>query len=233
MRSRGFLVIACLVTGPVLAEPILYTFDVTDGYLRIYPQAPCYEEVPLAGTFSLMIQDDDGHLGESDWAWPEDAHLTNTEEAALSIAGLATAHVYPGSARLLDFDLDPNAGAAHLGAGGTGVAEADAFLSATAVVTGVIEDTFSMDFWAGEPLPVGLTFTTSVTGSDTLVARLHGSIPYVLGIPDFGMTVTLDFVINVEGTAHVVPDPALGGLTVLGLAGAGAWLRRRRDARRG
>ena len=53
-------------------------------------------------------------------------------------------------------------------------------------------------------------------------------VGYAVGIPDISMTITLDLIFSVEGTAHVVPDPALGGLTALGLGGAGAWLRRRR-----
>ena len=64
--------------------------------------------------------------------------------------------------------------------------------------------------------------------SDVMAANIGLSFPYEIGIAELSITLTLDLIVDVTGTAHVVPDPALGGLTALGLGGAGAWLRRRR-----
>jgi MYXO-CTERM domain-containing protein len=100
-------------------------------------------------------------------------------------------------------------------------------VEATVFVTGLTTTTFSTKTWAKSLLPFMFGITTSVTRSEIAMAHLSGVFGYQVGISDIGLTITLDLIVNVEGTAHVVPDPALGGLTAMGLAGAGAWLRRR------
>jgi MYXO-CTERM domain-containing protein len=74
-----------------------------------------------------------------------------------------------------------------------------------------------------------VAITTSANVSDIATASIAINFPYEIGIADISITLTLDLIVNVTGTAHVAPDPALGGLTALGLGGAGAWLRRRRS----
>jgi hypothetical protein len=111
--------------------------------------------------------------------------------------------------------------------GGVQVAPTDVYVEATVLVTGAMTTTYSTKTWAGMLLPFNFLITTSVMRSDIVTAGLSGTFFYVVPIPEISMTISLDLIVNVEGTAHVVPDPALGGLTAMGLAGAGVWLRRR------
>jgi hypothetical protein len=105
---------------------------------------------------------------------------------------------------------------------------ADLYYEASVFVTGLTTTTFSEKFWAKTLLPWQMYFSTSVGASHTVTAGLFGTSGYEVGISDIGLTITLDLILDVEGTAHVVPDPALGGLIVLGIGGAGAWFRSRR-----
>jgi MYXO-CTERM domain-containing protein len=180
----------------------------------------------MAGTFAVTIDQSNGHIGESDTLILEDSLLTNTTRMALNIAGIATVHLLEGNARFLDFASD---GAGHIGAGGLAVANADTYLEAALLVSGAYTTTWSTAAWAGTLLPFEMNFATSATASDVFTATLAGTFAWSLYDPALGLTLTHDLIIDVEGTAHVVPDPGLGGLTALGLGGAGAWLRRRRS----
>jgi hypothetical protein len=95
-------------------------------------------------------------------------------------------------------------------------------------VTGLTTTTFSTKTWAHTHFPFYAKFTTSAPQSEVVNAWLFGTYGYMIGISDIGLTVTLDMILDIQGTAHAAPDPALGGLAALGLGGAGAWLRRRR-----
>jgi len=149
---------------------------------------------------------------------------TNVGDLKLSLGGVATAAILDASVRFLDFAGDVG----HIGPGGVAIVNSDIYVEVTAVVSGAFNTTFSTKTWAGMPLPFELSFNTSAMRSDVLTGGLSLAFPYVIGVAELGMTLTLDLIVDVVGTAHVVPDPAFGGLTALGLGAAGAWLRRRR-----
>jgi hypothetical protein len=207
-----------------MAGTVVYTFDVTAANIALELIGAGSTESAMGGTFELIVDQSDGHIGESDMVTLGDAYLANTAYMALGIGGIATANVRVNSAIISDF-MQPVP--AHIGPGGVAVIETDAYLEATVIVTGVFTTTFQTATNAGELLPVVLTITTSVGQSDTAIAVIGFTFGYEVGIPDISMTITLDLVMSVEGTAHV-PDPSLGGLTALGLAGAGFWMRKRR-----
>jgi hypothetical protein len=209
-----------------MASPVDYTFDVTAGQLTLEIVGVGSTATGMSGTFGMTLYQSDGHIGESDSFVLGAAALTNTDHAKLSIAGLATANVLPGSAQFLEF-IQPDA--SHIGAGGVSTVMTDAFLNATVLVSGALKTTFLTSTNAGILLPLDVAITTSANVSDIATASIAINFPYEIGIADISITLTLDLIVNVTGTAHVAPDPALGGLTALGLGGAGAWLRRRRS----
>ena len=225
MRLIGVLGVLCFAAAPAVAGPVTYTFDVTAGSMILALEGAGSTHTGMAGDFVVTIYQSDCHIGESDTFILDGCFLYNTDQAALSIAGLATANIQVMSARLTDF-MQPDPG--HIGPGGMGLAMTDAYLEATVLVTGAFSTTFETATSAGILLPLDMIITTSAYRSDIIVAGLNLVFGYAVGIPDISMTITLDLIFMVEGTAHVVPDPALGGLTALGLGGAGAWLRRRR-----
>jgi hypothetical protein len=180
----------------------------------------------LAGTWSTVIYQSNGHIGASDTfvLGGAGASLVNTGTMKLSLAGLATATLNVQSARFLDFAAQPG----HIAGGMVpSLAPTDVYVEATVFVTGLTTTTFSTKTWAKTLLPFLAMFQTSAHESDIVLAAVGGTFGYEVGISDIGLTITLDLIVNIEGTAHAVPDPALGGLTAMGLAGAGAWLRRR------
>jgi hypothetical protein len=209
-----------------MASPVDYTFDVTGGSLTLEIQGLGSTSTGMTGTFSMTLYQSDAHIGESDSFVLGAAGLTNTQWASLSLGGIATANVLPGSAQFLEF-IQPEA--SHIGAGGVAGVMTDAFLQASVLVTGSLKTTFLTATQAGILLPLDVTITTSANASDIATATIGINFPYEIGVSDVSLTLTLDLIVNVTGTAHVVPDPALGGLTALGLGGAGAWLRRRRS----
>lgn len=224
MRLLGIVGALCFLAAPVLAGPVVYTFNTTAGTVQMNIAGQGSTGGSLAGTFGVVIYQSDCHISASDTFLLGHAGLTNTTTMKLSLAGLATASLNVNSARFLDFAMP---GPGHIPPGGVGLAPTDVYVEATVFVTGLTTTTFSTKTWAGQILPFNFTITTSVTRSEIAHAGLSGTFGYEVGISDIALTVTLDLVVNVEGTAHVVPDPALGGLTAMGLAGAGAWLRRR------
>jgi MYXO-CTERM domain-containing protein len=209
-----------------MASPVVYDFDVTAGSISLQIIGQGSTNTSMGGTFGITIYQSDAHIGESDTFVLGVSGLTNTGTAALNLLGLATATLLPGGARVLEF-IQPDPG--HIGPGGVAHIMTDAYLEATVLITGAFTTTFDTSTQAGILLPVDVGITTSVMESDIVTATIGISFPYAVGIPDFNTTITLDLIVQVTGTAHVVPDPALGGLTALGLGGAGAWLRRRRS----
>lgn len=225
MKLTGILGVLCLVAAPVMGGPVTYTFNSTSGGVVLNLAGQGSTSSGMAGTFALTLSE--GHIGVSDMFYLENAALTNTGTLKLGLAGLATATLNAGSARFLDFapvgeshitgDMVPNP------------VTTDVYLEVTAFVTGLLNTTFTEKLWAETLLPFTMAISTSGVQSDIVTAALAGTFGYAIGVPDISMTLTLDLIVNIEGTAHVVPDPALGGLTALGLGGAGAWLRRRRS----
>ncbi len=177
----------------------------------------------LEGTFSVVFPPDGGGIGESDTFTLGDCYLTNTDMMQLALGGLATVAAQPGSIRFLDF---AQSGPGHIGPGGSAQVDTDVYVEATFGLTGSTTTTFTTATWAGQLLPFDLSFTTTVTQSDTMIATLSGTFSYEIGLAGQSQTITLDLILSAEGTAHVVPDPGLGGLVALGVGAAGAWLRR-------
>ena len=225
MRLACALGVLCLVAAPAMAGPVTYTFDVAAGGIVFQEVNLGSTSAGIAGSFAITIYQSDCHIGESDTFILENASLTNTGDLKLNVGGLATASVLASSARFVDF---APVGPVHIGPGGIATTEADIYVEVTAVVSGAFNTTFSTKTWAGIPLPFELIFNTSAMRSDVMSVNLGLAFPYEIGVPDLSLTLTLDLIVDVLGTAHVVPDPAFGGLTALGLGAAGAWLRRRR-----
>jgi hypothetical protein len=224
MRLIGVLGVLCFAAAPVLGGPVAYTFDVVAGGVDLNSSIGSTSS-GMDGTFAVTIYQSDCHIGESDTFILENAYLYNTDTLQLVLAGVATASLHMNSARFMDFaPAEPG----HIGPGGQSVVPTDVYVEVTAIVTGAFNTTFDTATWAGTLLPFDVGITTSVERSDVVTASLALFFPYEIGIPDISQTITLDLIVDVVGTAHVVPDPALGGLTALGLGGAGAWLRRRR-----
>lgn len=220
MRFAISMLVCCLATSAVLADATTYTFDATSGSVAASIEGVGSTSSSLDGTFTVTIYASDGHIGESDTFLLEDASLANTELMLLGFAGLIRANLDPGNIRVLDFLPGTPS---HIGPAGLGSATSDVYLEATAYITGEFVTTFRIAAWAGELLNIVAAFSTSVTASDVLTSRLDFTYAY-----DLGMSLSLDLIFSVEGTAHVVPDPSFGGLTALGMAGAAAWLRKRR-----
>jgi len=202
-----------------MGAPVTYTFNSTAGGVVLNLAGQGSTSGGMAGTFAITIDDVAGTF------LLENAGISNTSTLKLSLAGLATATLNSVSARFLDF---APAGAGTI-TGGPVVSPTDVYLEVTAFVTGLLTTTLQTQIWANSLLP----FTLSINGlggsSSIITAALGGTFGYQIGVTDVSLTLTLDLILNIEGTAHVVPDPALGGLTALGLGGAGAWLRRRRS----
>jgi hypothetical protein len=227
MKLTGILGVLCLVAAPVMGGPVTYTFNSTSGSVVLNVEGQGSTSSGMAGTFAITIFQSNGHIGASDTFILEDAALKNTGTMKLGLAGLATATLNANSARFLDF---APAGPSHItGDMVPNPVTTDVYLEVTAFVTGLTTTTFVEKLWAETLLPFTMAISTSGKESDVVTAALSGTFGYAIGVSDISLTITLDLIVNIEGTAHAVPDPALGGLTALGLGGAGAWLRRRRS----
>jgi hypothetical protein len=222
MRSLGIVAVFCVAGAPVAAAPVLYTFSVTSGNVlwNAAPGSPGGSTVGgLGGTFAVTV-DDGTHIGAGDAFLLENGNLVNTSTLKLCLDGLSTATMTPGSLRFLDFA--PSGPGQIPPGGGPTAGETDVYFEAMPYITGLTDTPFTTRTWAKSLLPFDLSFTTSVSGSQIVTAHLN---LLQVRIEDIG--ILGDLAVSVEGTAHVVPDPALGGLTVLAMVGAGAWLRRR------
>lgn len=231
MRLMGILGVLCLIAAPTFGSAVTYTFNLTSGNVVLNIAGQGSTGSGLTGSFEVAINQSNGHIGASDAFELTGAALTNTSTMKLSLAGLATATLKPGGARFLDF-AGVSGGAPVPGhiAGNLvpNLANTDVYVEADVFVTGLTTTTFSTKTWAKSLLPFTFAVSTSGAESSIAIGQIAGTFGYEVGIPDIALTITLDLIVNIEGTAHVVPDPALGGLTALGLGGAGAWLRRRR-----
>jgi len=223
----------CFAVTPVIGNVVNFEFDIVAGSLTVDVSpdgvaTPDPVTVNMAGTFGVTIYASDGHIGESDTFVLTQSDMYNTETVELTLMGLATVNIYPGSAAFLDFaPVAPG----HLGPGGVGAISTDAYLEALVIVTGLLDTPLDTRTWAGVPLDFGVIITTSARMSDTVVVNIHGTFGYEIGVTAITQTLTLDLIVDVTGTAHYPPEPALGGLCALGVAGAGSWLRRRRQSR--
>jgi len=235
MRTIVALGVLSVAVVPALGDAVLYTFDVTSGTATVdmSPDGvmiPDPVTVSQDGTFAITIYQSNGHIGESDTFMLEDCDIYNTDALSVAVLDLMTANLQPSSGHLLDFaPLAPG----HIGPGGQGVVSADVRMDFFVIITGLIDEWWQTVVWAGQPGDFLLTLTTSGIQSDVLEASLHGTYAYTLPMTTTAgkQTMTLDITIDIVGTAHVVPDPALGGLTALGLGIAGVWLRRRPEKR--
>jgi len=221
----------CLFAAPALGEGVDYTFEVVSGTMTVDMNpdgqaTPDAVTVWAAGTFGMTIyQQSEAHVGASDTFVLGAADIYNAQEVEMSYGGISTSHIGVGSARVRDF---APARPGHIGPGGAAAIETDVYADIVLIYTGVMNTTMDTGAWSEEMLTFPLTITTSVQGSDTLTVNLGATYVYWIGFSAITQTLTLDLRIDIVGTAHVVPDPALGGLTALGIGGAAVWLRRRR-----
>ncbi len=235
MRVIVALGVLSVAAVPALGDAVMYTFDVTSGTATVdmSPDGvmiPDPVTVSQDGTFAITIYQSNGHIGESDTFVLEDCDLYNTDTLSVAVLDLMTANLQPSSGHLLDFaPVAPG----HIGPGGQGVVTADVYMDFFVIITGLIDEWWQTRVWADQPGDFLVTLTTSGIQSDVLEASLHGTYAYELWMSTTAgkQTITLDIAIDIVGTAHVVPDPALGGLTALGLGIAGVWLRRRPEKR--
>ena len=222
--------VLCLAATPVMGAAMDIDFDIVAGSLTVDTSpdgiaSPDPVTVNMDGTFGMTIYASDGHIGESDTFILTTSGMNNSETIEISLMGLATASLGPGAASFQDFaPVAPG----HIGPGGVGVITTDAYVEIVAIVSGLLNTTLDTKMWAGTPLPFIVTISTSGRYTDTVTVNIHGTFGFEIGVTAITQTLTLDLIVDVIGTAHVVPDPALGGFTALGLAGAGAWLRHRR-----
>ncbi len=223
----------CVVAAPVLGDGVDYTFEIVAGTMTadISPDgiaSPDPATVWAGGTFGMTIyQQNESHVGASDTFVLGAADIYNTQQVELSLMGLSTAYIAAGSARFRDFaPTRPG----HIESGGPAAIETDVYAHLVLLFTGLMDSTMDTRRWSREgALMFPLTISTSVQGSDVLAVNLGATYVCWYGNDEMTQTLTLDFRVDIVGTAHVAPDPALGGLTMLGIGGAAVWLRRRRQ----
>jgi hypothetical protein len=233
MRWISFFGVLCFVVAPAFGDACEYTFDVDPGNssVEVTIQGEGATVTGLDGTFCATIYASDGHIGSSDTFVLCGANIYNTSKGEISVlGGLLTASVDVGDLVLFAFDPNYPSGGIHIGEGGEFSDSSGAHFSAHVIVVvwGLINTTISTSI-TSEVAHVSGTITTSAEASDTIFLNLNAtatSIP--IEITALNTTLFLDLDVQIEGTAHASPDPALGGMIALGLGGAGTWLRRRR-----
>jgi hypothetical protein len=204
-------------------------FDVTGGSMSVTigPAGagnPATVSSPIAGTFDVSFGGAT-HIGDSTMVSVDDIDIANTNQMATVLIGVATATLKIGSVRFTDFDTTA---AGHL-MGGVANPAGSGYLEVTVFVTGEMYTTYSTGAWGAAPLTtVTVIPPSSAMASDIITVTVATGYVWEIGITSLEATLTMDFVVTMEGTAHV-PEPALGSLVALGLGGAGAWLRRRRS----
>ncbi len=222
-----------LLCCAVQAEPITYTFDVTGGTIGLgfRPSSSVTPNPVLsdaAGTFSLSIDQGGDGVEEGDGVALGLSYVHSTKILEWELPGLITATLPAGNLRLLDFDQSDAATIASDGsatANGLALAEIEGFTTSLPVGT-----PFTTVVWS-DPGQMNLLFSIPASVSETLTVALQGTFPFITmsgGYDDIHMTITWDLILDIVGTAHVVPDPSLTGILTLGLVGAGGWLRSRR-----
>ncbi len=234
IRSVSALGVLCLAVAPSLGDPVEYTFDIIspDTDIGLSIQGSGSTIMSVNGQLTATIYQSDGHIGSSDTLLLTDMGLVNTERGVIDdfIPGALTANIPYATMWLLGFIEDAN-DPAHIGEGGTFTAHAGAYVSLTLKLTGLFTTTLSTGVMSEGPLEIDGTITTSGETSDTIAMTIDfsfTSIPVVW--TQLSTTFYVDLDVHVEATAHHAPDPTLGGMIVLGLGGAGTWLRRRRRA---
>ncbi len=234
MRPIGVLGVMCLAIVPAFGSAVDYTFDVysAGSDIVLIVQGEGSTTMSTDGTFTVCVNQSDGHIGSSDIILLKGLDISNTEIGAVdAILGLITANIDQGDIRLTDFIEDANYTPAHIGEGGTFSTNAGVAAEVTVFLTGILSTTVTATTSGGNPLEIDGTITTSAETSETVVVTLDfvvSSIPVVFTLLGQSFTLLVDLDVQLEGTAHHAPDPSLGGLIALGLAGAGTWLRRRR-----
>ncbi len=231
MRAALALGVLSVATAPALGDAVTYTFDVISGFATVdmspdSTMSPDPATVAQDGTFAITVYQSNGHIGESDTFLLEDCDIYNPEVFRAGLNGLVTVNLKPSSGRLLDFaPLAPG----HIGSGGQGIISTDVYMDAFVILTGYVDEWVTTSTWAGEPSDFLVTFTTSVNQSDVLEASVHGTFGWEIWTSTASgiLTISFDITVDILGTAHAVPDAALGGLTTLGIGLAAVWLRRR------
>jgi hypothetical protein len=237
MQRLWVLPVAVMMASPAVASQSTYLFNVTSGafVIDVSPDnfvAPEPATIPVAGTFSVTITDNDGHLGAGDTFTLGAANLYNSEQKVVHFVNWAgTATFAVGSTKINNFNC-PVPGV--IGQGGIGTIVPDVHVVSNFTVAGctgpyvilngfwpyaswqdVDVQTFHLNFDIRDGVPVGVT--------------LDGLFNYTynyLGL-DFG---SFGHSVQVEGV--LVPEPSSVGLAMLVSAGLVAWSRRRRSARR-
>jgi hypothetical protein len=203
-------------------------FDVTSGSVTmvIGPPGvgnPQTVSSPVTGTFDLGLPP--GHIGDSTSVTLDDVDIQNTAAMKTVLIAVATADIGVGSMKFTDFTTNVPG---HL-MGGVANPVGSGYMEVTVLVIGEMYTTFSTSILGSSPLTtVTMAASQTVALSETIAAGVSFGYTWEIGISSLSATLTMDFVIALEGTAHV-PEPALGSLVALGLGGAGAWLRRRRS----
>jgi hypothetical protein len=214
----------------------VYTFYLDPNYSRSYIGITITDEgstdMDLGGALCATIYASDGHIGSSDtFTLGPCCAIANTTAGKIEgILGLLTANVGVGDLQLIGFCPNEPPIAIHIGEGGEFSDSSGAHVSAYAkvVVTGIFTTTATTTI-TSEVVHISGTITTSGEESDTILLNLNvfASSIWVF-IPAISQSVHLVLDAHIEATAHMTPDPTLGGLIALGLGGAGTWLRRRR-----
>ncbi len=240
MRWISVLGVLCFAVVPAFGHVVEYTFNLDPNYSRSYIEVTIQGEgstdMDLAGSFCATINQSDGHIGSSDTfalgcATGSGANITNTTGGEIDVlGGFLTASVGAGDLRLVAFDANYPTGGIHIGEGGEFSHSSGAHIEAsvTVVVYGLINTTITTAI-ASEVVAISGTISTSVYESDTILLNINAlAADLPIEVTELATTFYLDLEVHLEGTAHMTPDPVLGGLIALGLGGAGTWLRRRR-----
>ncbi len=236
MRWIGVFGFLCLAVVPALGSAVDYTFDVisSNSDIVLTSQAGGSTTMSTDGTFTVCVNQSDGHIGVSDILLLKGLDIANAEGGELGfLSSLITASIDVGSLRLTDFVEDANYTPAHIGEGGTFSTQAGVAAELSLVLSGIVTGTVTGATTGGVPVEIDGTITTSAEHSDTITMTLDftvSSIPVSFQLLMGTTTIYMDLDVHLEGTAHQTPDPMLGGLIALGLGGAGTWLRRRRGA---
>ncbi len=247
MRWFAVLAVLLLIGAALMAEPTTYTFTVTSGTVDLSitmnddPNELTTSDT-LSGTFTLIVDHGDAGIEEGDLFELETATLTNDGEMSLSIVGLVTATVQPGSARFLDFDWG-NDDQGTVDANGVGLINTESYVEATLIVTGVIETTFSSSLWS-ESMPWTVVFnpppvqrlTLNVNNpawgsveaegeAASLTATLAGTNHLEAYIEELSGTLKANIAADIEGEAPWSPNapyyPKGGEVTLQAQATAG------------
>jgi hypothetical protein len=233
MKQISFFVIAALAAVPALAGQATYTFNVTTGafVLDVAPNnfvTPDPVNVPVGGSFSVTITDNDGQLGPGDTFTLGTANLYNSEQKVVNFVGWPGTATFPvGQTKITNFNC-PVPGV--IGTGGVGTIDPAVYVTANFNVSGctglysylngpwyytswrdVDVETFHLNFDIKDGVPVGVSLDGLFTYTYDYFALTFGSFAHS---------------VQVQGT--IVPEPATVALVALGSLVMGYRARRRR-----